>query len=175
MAEGSDWVSRLALGIENPPSDLLKQIELMDSGEDEFEGMEIVEPLSPQKNLKRSMLSRHEDGGRIAKKARRDEVQLARGPKYLPPVWVIITNCLFEHGMHDDVKKLDGLISSLGEQDFNPRLFLRRWLWLRWLAKKHSLEDLLIPIFDVDGTSKTKRNFEDVIKDLCLCFKSVRS
>ncbi|KAM7539267.1 hypothetical protein Aperf_G00000050824 [Anoplocephala perfoliata] len=174
-AEGSDWIMRLAFGIEIPPLILLKQIAVMDSEEEDIEGTETVEPMSPQKNLKRQMPSFHGSGGRVAKKPRRDddEVQLARGPKYLPPLWVIIVNCLFEHGMYAEIKKLDGLIYSLGKQDFNPRLFIRRWLWLRWLGKKHLLEDLLSPVFDANGESKTKRSFEDVIKDLCLCFKSL--
>ncbi|VDL64426.1 unnamed protein product, partial [Hymenolepis diminuta] len=175
--EGSDWILRLAIGLENPPQELLKQIELIDSEEDgEVDIFESIYPTSPQNDRrKRRMLAFHDTERELKRPRRVVEQGTTRGAKYLPPVWVIIVNCLLEHGMYEEIKKLDRLISSQEELDFNPKVFMRRWLWLKWLGKKHSLEQLLTPIFDSDKEVKSKLSFEDVIKELCLCFESLRA
>ncbi|VDN96473.1 unnamed protein product [Rodentolepis nana] len=176
--EGSDWILRLAIGLENPPQELLKQIELID-GEEEWEGgdFESFNP-SPQKDRrKRRILPlRDTDDHRRGVKRPRSVVEneTTRGVKYLPPAWVIIANCLLDHGMYEDIKKLDVLISSQEELNFNPKVFMRRWLWLKWLGKKYCLEELLMPIFESEKEVKSKLTYEDGIKELCLCFQSLR-
>ncbi|KAL5971884.1 Protein ELYS [Taenia solium] len=177
-AEGSEWITRQAIGLETPPPGLLKQMEMMDAEEekeaaDYFESAIVL--LSPRGDRKRRILSDQDVGGRSSKRPRKD--QQIRTSKYLSPTWVIIANCLLEHGMFKEVKTLVGLITTsaaaVADGDFNARAFMRRWLWLRWLGKKSCLEDLLNSVFSTnEGASPLS---VEGIKDLSLCIHSLRA
>ncbi|KAH9279030.1 hypothetical protein ECG_08602 [Echinococcus granulosus] len=177
-AEDGEWITRQAIGLETPPPGLLEQLEMMDA-EEEKEGVDYFEgaivPLSPRGDRNRRMLADNSVSGRSSKRPRKD--QQRRASKYLSPTWVIIANCLFEHGMFKEVKALEGLIvasaAAVVNGDFNARAFMRRWLWLRWLGRKSCLEDLLTPVFgnDEDGSSVSVEG----LKDLSLCINSLRA
>ncbi|VDK36694.1 unnamed protein product [Taenia asiatica] len=177
-AEDSEWVTRQAIGLETPPPGLLKQMEMMDA-EEEKEGADYSEsaivPLSPLGDRKRRILSDQDVGGRSSKRPRKD--RQIRTSKYLSPTWVIIANCLLEHGMFREVKALAGLIATsaaaVADGDFDARAFMRRWLWLRWLGKKSCLEDLLNPVFSTDEDASPLSM--EGIKDLSLCIHSLRA
>lgn len=189
VGQGEEWSQRLALGMENPSEELLKLIESMDLAEEEEEedGDGIIKPQTSQRKRRISPVS--EEESRPLKKFRRQEIVQEwkgrpRGPKYLSPLWVIIANCLFENGMCYEISRLHKLIDSQEELNFTPKVFLRRWLWIKWLGKKHCLEILLKPIFSCDGDAdekmageemngKLKLSFEEDVKELCLCFNSV--
>lgn len=180
-AEDSEWITRQAIGLEILPPGLQKQMEMMDAEEekedtDYFESAAI--PLSPRGDRKRRLLSDQGVGGRSSKRPRTD--QQIRTSKYLSPTWVIIANCLLEHGMFKEVKALAGLIAAAANGDFNARAFMRRWLWLRWLGKKSCLEGLLNPVFStnedaspvsVEGLQDLSLCIYSVSSDLCLSFR----
>ncbi|VDM22825.1 unnamed protein product [Hydatigera taeniaeformis] len=176
-AEDSEWITRQAIGIETLPPGLLKQLEMMDA-EEEQEGIDYevaTAPLSPHGSRKRRLLSDQGVGRMSSKRPRRD--QKMRTSKYLSPTWVIIANCLLEHGMYKEVNALEGLIAKFADTvtngNFNAHAFMRRWLWLRWLGMKSCLEDLLNPIFITGGGAPSVS--VEGLKDLSVCIHSLRA
>uniref|UniRef100_A0A5K3EZU7 ELYS-bb domain-containing protein n=1 Tax=Mesocestoides corti TaxID=53468 RepID=A0A5K3EZU7_MESCO len=162
--EDSEWLLRQALGLEFVPQDLQTQLELVEKdAEDECSSDDCV--MSPRAGNKRPVAI---VGGRSAKRGRH---VVEKAGDHLSPTWVIIANCLLDHGMLREVKNLGGLISAT-DDTVDPQAFMRRWVWLRWLGRKTSFDELCCPIFSVCASSATLTS--DKLSALSLCTNSLR-
>ena len=172
-AEGSEWLTRQAMGLDTLPANLLEQLDMMDAEEEEVRDDDCFEGghTTTSKEGKRKGEALYNGSGIPAKRSLRERKDYAPTWKYLSPAWVMIANCLFNHGMWKELENLERLIAASTERDddIDPRAFMRRWLWLRWLGKKISLEGLLSPVFSEDDSVVNVSG----LKNLSLCVNSV--
>ncbi|VDP76103.1 unnamed protein product [Echinostoma caproni] len=86
----------------------------------------------------------------------------------LSPSWVLLINCLLEHGHLAPLKSIEKLANGHGPTSPENTRFLKYWFWLRFQRLKTMFDQLTEPLFspNPDGVDSTgSRSLLNLVKD----------